>query len=173
MRHRTEAWVVLTFLLNTLFRSLIYVMSPSSSLFLLRENFFFLSMLRYTRLHQGLWSVDDGKVTYSALILPMTLSIASSLGLLSAYNKLFASRYKLSAASRCSTLVGAPCNDTCISLQRATCMNQSLRTDGPPWGLKLVIADEDELDPCFDNVPGAKPKATSFCLLYAARSGLM
>jgi hypothetical protein len=48
----------------------------------------------------------DSVFTYSALILPMTLSIASSLGLLSAYSKLFASRYRLSAASRCSTLVG-------------------------------------------------------------------
>lgn len=45
--------------------------------------------------------------TYSVLILLTTRSIASSLGLLSAYSNVFASRYKLSAASRCCTLVGA------------------------------------------------------------------
>lgn len=48
------------------------------------------------------------------------------------------------------------------------------RTATPPCGSKLVTAvDEPLLLPACDNAPGARPRATSFCRLYAARSGLM
>jgi hypothetical protein len=45
------------------------------------------------------WTMS--KTTYSRFIFDTTLSIASSLGLLSAYNKVLASRYRFSEASCC------------------------------------------------------------------------
>lgn len=51
--------------------------------------------------------VGDSKMAHSLLILPTTLSIASSDGLLSPYMRVFASRYKFSAASLCSWLTTA------------------------------------------------------------------
>lgn len=161
-----------------------YVMSPSSSFVRLRENLRLLSKLCDSfPMSDAVPKMCLRKETHSLLSLLITLSIASSLGLLSAYSRLFASRYKFSAASCCCWLVGVGTIYHAwwwfMSIihevyahwtKRHTCMFD------PCFGSNELMSDDDDDDAEFVglvSVPGARPMAISFWRLYSSMSGLM